>query len=123
MILKDLLKGFTAHCPQSVGNMCVIPLSAPDSEYIEYDPNHHVQYGGVGGSYGGSGGSQHHTHSNPIFGTVDENDIDMGANGGYEDGIGGGRLVINTNTLIKKIGSQKQAYPILQSFKGCYSVV
>lgn len=33
MILKDLLKGFTAHQPQSVGNMMVIPLTAPDSEY------------------------------------------------------------------------------------------
>lgn len=33
MILKDLLKGFVAHQPQSVGNMTVIPLTAPDSEY------------------------------------------------------------------------------------------
>lgn len=33
MILKDLLKGFTAHIPQSIGNMSVIPLTAPDSEY------------------------------------------------------------------------------------------
>ena len=33
MILKDLLKGFAAHQPQSVGNMSVIPLTAPDSEY------------------------------------------------------------------------------------------
>ena len=33
MQLKELLKGFVAHCPQSVGNMTVIPLTAPDSEY------------------------------------------------------------------------------------------
>lgn len=31
--LKDLLVGFVAQQPQSVGNMTVIPLTAPDTEY------------------------------------------------------------------------------------------